>query len=44
MREDLQTRLDTPELAEIGAASELTKGDLMPLAYESIFIRDRFEE
>ena len=44
MREDLEWRAAPAGLADIGAASELTKGDLMPEAYESIVIRDRFEE
>lgn len=45
MRDDLQRREDAVAgLVELGSASELTQGDFMPLASESVTLKDRFEE
>jgi hypothetical protein len=45
MRSDLESRdAVATDLIELGSVSELTQGDFMPLASESVTLKDRFVE
>ncbi len=45
MRDDQERReVVATDLIELGSVSELTQGDFMPFASESITLKDRFVE
>lgn len=42
--EERQTREGDDAIEDLGAASERTQGTFMPLAYESLTIKDYFDQ